>query len=184
MFLNEMSIKKSAIIAAAIFFLAILLGILHSFLDPSAGVVLLSELQPLVEKLMVLEEWQLVLFIFLNNSVKILAAILLGTLLSIFPIFFLLLNGYLIGLIAQHFGLALVLAGIVPHGIFEIPALLLGAGAGIHLGWIVFKRRDCLKDELIQALWLFLKVIVPLLLIASLVEVFLTPHILDTMIGY
>lgn len=171
---------RSRIIAASVLFLASLsLGVAHAALDPSVPETLLSELQPLAEALVSLGGWKLAAVIFLNNSVKILGSIVLGTLFGIFPILSLLANGYLLGIIAQYHGPTVFLVGILPHGIFEIPALLLGAGAGIHLGWVALRRRSELKDETSIALGMFVRIIIPLLLIATLIETFLTPFIMD-----
>lgn len=170
--------RSHVIIASSIFFFSIVLGMIHSALDPSVPEKILSELQPLAEALIALEGWKLAIIIFVNNSVKILGSIVLGIFFGLFPIFSLLVNGYLIGIIAQYHGSIVFLAGIVPHGIFEIPALLLGAGAGIHLGVTAIKKRDLLKEEITYSLKLFFKVIIPLLLAAALIETFLTPIIM------
>ena len=170
--------------ASLVFFSSIASGLVHAAIDPSIFKVVLSELQSLVEALMGLDDWELAVIIFLNNSIKVLAAMVLGIVFGVFPIFFLFVNGYLIGIIAQYYGPVIFLAGIVPHGIFEISALLLGAGAGISLGWTALKKRSELKTELNQSLIMFLKIVVPLLLVASLIETFITPMILDTAARY
>ncbi len=170
--------RSHIIIASLIFFSSLILGMIHSALDPSVSEKILLELQFLAESLIALEGWKLAIIIFVNNSVKILGSIILGIFFGLFPIFSLLVNGYLIGMIAQYYGPIVFLAGIVPHGIFEIPALLLGAGAGIRLGVIALKRRDRLKEETTHSLGLFFTIIIPLLLVAALIETFLTPIIM------
>ncbi len=171
---------RSRIVAALVLFLASLsFGIIHAILDPSLPEALLSELQPLAEALVSLGGWKLAAVIFINNGVKVLGSIVLGTLFAIFPILSLLANGYLLGIIAQYHGPTVFLVGILPHGILEIPALLLGAGAGIHLGWVSLRRRSELKEEMRTALSMFLRIILPLLLVAALIETFLTPFIMD-----
>lgn len=166
-------------IASLLFFSSLTVGLIHAAIDPSIPKEFLSELRPLAEALMNLDGWKLAVIIFVNNSVKVLGSIVLGIVFGIFPIFSLLANGYLIGIIAQYHGPVVFLAGIVPHGIFEIPALLLGAGAGIGLGWTAVKRRSELKADIDRSLKMFLKVVMPLLLMASLIETFITPLIID-----
>ena len=109
--------------------------------------------------------------IFLNNAFTCFLDILLGPLLGIFPMFSAVINGGLLGWFAQEEGLIVFLA-IVPHGIFEIPAFLLCAAIGLKLGREVFKRKGerHLKKEFNDSLWVFLHLVLPLLLIAALIE--------------
>jgi stage II sporulation protein M len=100
-------------------------GLLQSF-KQSLG--MLVDLPPL----------KLGLVIFLNNSLKTVAMIVLGAALAIYPSLSLIGNGYLIGIIAYiaHIkaGWGLFFASVIPHGIIEIPMVILGGAMGIHLG--------------------------------------------------
>lgn len=72
-------------------------------------------------------------------------------------------------------------AGLLPHGIFEIPAICLGAAMGIYLCKELIKKligRSELSSfggVFLSILRLFLWAAVPLLLIAALVEAYVTP---------
>jgi stage II sporulation protein M len=127
--------------------------------------------------------WQLALAIFLNNSVKTLAAILLGAVLGIVPAVFLLANGVALGvaltLSIESRGLAASLASIVPHGVVELPAVFLGTSIGLLLGTRAIERlrgrsETALGAEILLGLRYFCTVILPLLLLAALVEVYFT----------
>lgn len=109
--------------------------------------------------------------IFLNNAFTCFLEILLGPLLGIFPMFSAVINGGILGWFAQEEGLIVFLA-ILPHGVFEIPAFLLSAAIGLKLGREVFKRKGerHLKKEFNDGLWVFLHLVLPLLLIAALIE--------------
>jgi uncharacterized membrane protein SpoIIM required for sporulation len=109
--------------------------------------------------------------IFLNNAFTCFLDIILGPLLGIFPLFSAFINGGLIGWFAQEEGLIVFLA-IVPHGVFEIPAFLISAAIGLKLGREVLKRKEerHLKEELWNGLRVYLILIIPLLLIAALIE--------------
>lgn len=129
--------------------------------------------------------------IFLNNALKSILIIFSGALLAFIPIFFLVINGMIIGYLAvvqvkaDHLGL--LLKGILPHGIIEIPAIVLAAAFGIRLGTIVFKGlltmissrgRVAFLEEMRQ----FMKVVPALavllvvsLLIAAIIESTVTP---------
>ena len=109
--------------------------------------------------------------IFLNNAFACFLDIILGPLIGIFPMFSAFINGGLLGWFAQKEGLIVFLA-IVPHGIFELPAFLLSAAIGLRLGREVLKRKSerHLKKELGDGLKVFVILILPLLLIAALIE--------------
>lgn len=130
-----------------------------------------------------LSKFQLAAAIFLNNSAKTLLAILLGSVFGIIPLVLLLANGIALGVVfslsTQARGLWLSLLSIVPHGLLELPAVFLGTGIGLMLGTRVAKSLfretgTTFGVELIRGFKFFCTVIVPLLLIAALVEAFLT----------
>lgn len=84
--------------------------------------------------------WLLFLVIFFNNAIKSLLVIGLGAGFALFPLFFLVANGVVIGYLVAHpapgVTAADLAAALLPHGVIEIPAILLAAGYGIRLGWI------------------------------------------------
>jgi stage II sporulation protein M len=130
-----------------------------------------------------LSKLQLAGAIFLNNTLKTVLAILLGSVFGIIPVVFLLANGIALGVVfslsAQSRGVWLSLLSIVPHGILELPAVFLGTSIGLMIGTHVMKRlfrpsATTLGAELACALRFFCTVILPLLFIAALIEAFLT----------
>jgi stage II sporulation protein M len=96
---------------------------------------------------------------------------LLGLLMCGFPLFSAWLNGGVLGWVAHEEGLVVFLA-IVSHGIFELPAYLLSMAIGLRLAWEVFKRKEKrqLKMRLGEGLRVYFILIVPLLIIAALIE--------------
>jgi len=89
-------------------------------------------------------QWSFFGFIFLNNSIKGVLIIYLGLLAGILPVLFLLVNGMVIGylvhsLSSQGENLAdLVVRGLLPHGMIEIPALIIACAYGIRMGsWVI-----------------------------------------------
>jgi stage II sporulation protein M len=111
------------------------------------------------------------ILIFLNNAFKCFLNILLGPLIGIFPLFSAVINGGLLGWLAQEEGL-LVFLTIVPHGIFELPAYFLSVAIGLRLAREVFKRKEerQLKMKLGEGLRVYLILILPLLIVAALIE--------------
>ena len=126
---------------------------------------------------------QLAAAIFLNNSVKTLAAILLGLVIGIVPALFLVVNGVVLGVVlflsSHSRGVWPSLVSILPHGVLELAAVFLGTAIGLMLGDFVLKRLLRKSDakigaELGRALRFFSIVIVPMLLAAALIEAFVT----------
>ena len=121
--------------------------------------------------------FRLFLFILGNNLKTTFIVILSGILAGVSPILLAVFNGYVLGFIAGKAVGALgtsVLLRLLPHGIFEIPALILSLGVGLRLGMFIFKKRGKRKKELIHSfvnsLKVFFYIILPLLVIAAIIE--------------
>jgi len=130
---------------------------------------------------------QLAAAIFLNNSVKTLAAIFLGLAIGIVPALFLVINGVVVGAVlflsSHSRGIWPSLLSILPHGVIELAAVFLGTAIGLMLGDFVLKRllrkSDAkIRAELGRAMRFFSIVIVPMLLAAALIEAFVTTVII------
>lgn len=126
---------------------------------------------------------QLAAAIFVNNSVKTFAAILLGLGLGILPALFLVINGVVLGVVvylsSHSRGVWPSLLAILPHGVLELAAVFLGTAIGLLLGDLVLKRilrktEARIRPQLGHALRFFAVVILPMLLVAALIEAFVT----------
>ena len=87
-----------------------------------------------------------------------------------------LLTGAVLLVVTSQHGLLFAAASLVPHGIFEMSAYFLSAAFGL----VVFKVSDTPGSEPLRDAWKYgikklLYLIVPLVLVASVVEVFITP---------
>jgi len=92
----------------------------------------------LVEKTEGLNALELTAFIFTNNTLSGLLALAFGIFFGVFPIFTIILNGYVVGFVANHAvanGGGFILWRLLPHGIFEIPAIMISAGFGLKIGF-------------------------------------------------
>ena len=92
-------------------------------------------------------------------------------------------NGWLISFISvavvQEESLGVLLAGLLPHGIFELPALIMGEAAALSFGALtivalVSKKKDLLLPGLKQNLR-YLLIACALLLPAAIIETYVTP---------
>ena len=131
----------------------------------------------------------LLTLVFTNNAVKSFFAILLGVLFGVAPGLFVAVNGFIIGIfvveVEQEAGLAFAAAGLLPHGIIEIPAVLVSAAVGLRLGYELVRHiqgRGHIDREFKRGVRFFLRYLVPLLLLAAFVEAFLTPIVLELVI--
>jgi len=85
--------------------------------------------------------------IFINNAVKSIFIIYLGALFGVLPFLFLTVNGMVIGYLLQNvmnehggaYMLELVIKGLLPHGIIEIPAIIVASAYGLRFGALIWK---------------------------------------------
>jgi len=116
-------------------------------------------------------------FILKNNVSASFFGFILGVFVGIFPIINSLTNGLLLGYIYQKTS---VVAGyesiwlLLPHGIFELPAIFISLGMGLKLGMFVFTGRGNIKREFLRRLKMgfisFIVVVLPLLIVAAVIE--------------
>ena len=130
--------------------------------------------------------YELLFLIFLNNGLKIIIVAILGIFFGFVPILFLTLNGFLLGLVAKTIeettGWLSFWIGISPHGILEIPLLIIGGAVGLHLGnkfWDSLRKKEFqfLKTEIIKSVSFSLRFLLPIIFFAAFVEVFITQNL-------
>jgi stage II sporulation protein M len=110
---------------------------------------------------------------------------LLGLFFGIGPVIFLIINGYTIGnlisfasskVAVYKIGLA-----IIPHGIFEVPAILIASSYGLWWGvknYRKFRYKDSFRDDFSLPIKRYINIVIPLLLIGAFVEAYITPFII------
>lgn len=119
---------------------------------------------------------QTIFMIFSNNIYVSFLSIVLGVLFGLFPIITSISNGFIIGYVMNK---AVSIEGILtlwklfPHGIFELPAVIISLGIGLRLGTTLIFRNKKLKKDSAQALFVFLLIVTPLLICAAIIEGFL-----------
>jgi len=119
---------------------------------------------------------QMFVFIFQNNLKTAFFGMLFGIFFCVFPLLLTSFNGYVLGYVSKltikEEG-KLVLWKLLPHGIFELIAVFLSFAFGLKLGYVLLtskkKKKEFFKEFSI-ILEIFVYVIIPLLLIAALIE--------------
>ncbi|MEA2558013.1 MAG: hypothetical protein QOG88_1551, partial [Actinomycetota bacterium] len=118
--------------------------------------------------------------ILFNNVQVAFLAFAFGITLGIGTIYLLLQNSLLLGLLAGAFGSAgrgpEFWGLILPHGLLELTAICIAAGAGLRMGWAIVdpgdrSRRDALSQESTSAVIVVLGV-VPAFVLAAAIEGF------------
>jgi len=176
---------KYILIISGVFIVSVIAGLLLSLKDFGLQENYLEIFKNSFGWIKTLSPISIMLVIFLNNAVKSLFAIVLGAGFGIIPIIFVGGNGIILGLIANEVskqqGVIFVLAALVPHGIIEIPMILISAGLGLRLGFFMYislrgEKKD-MRSELAGSLRLYVRLIMPLLFVSAMIETFVTPVI-------
>jgi len=173
---------RNLILAASIFFVSLVLGML---IGQNTIEGLMRQLGAILEPLASTGKLTILLFliIFINNAVKALGIIFLGILLGLPTLLFIGLNGFILGGLGPALesvnGWRYVIASFVPHGVIEIPVILLAAALGLTVGmeslkWLV-RRESRVKLQLSNGLRVYVRWILPGLAVAAIIEVLVTP---------
>lgn len=118
---------------------------------------------------------QLSSYIFFNNLKSSLAGMIFGIFLGIPSILVALFNGYILGFVLNESvktnGI-FILWKLFPHGIFELTAVFISLGLGLRMGTqaLFNKKKDMLKKIFYDSLRVFLFIVIPLLIIAAIIE--------------
>ncbi len=183
--MTDKSIKPYIFTISLLFILSTLLGYQTAQLYPDKAQLVVKQTSEMFGFLKNLNSFYIFLFIFLNNSIKAFFTLILGFFFGIIPVIFIFGNGELIGvvisIVGKEAGFKEIIFGLLPHGIFEIPAVVIAASYGLWLGSKFYRRLRHKEPFMINfryALGRYFKVVLPLLFIAALVETFVTSAIL------
>ncbi len=178
-----MRYRNWVLIAAGLFLSGIAAGLA---MPESVSGLLAEDLAALRELGDILGPFKLstALFIYLKNVSALLFSFVLSPILCLFPILALTVNGWLIGfvsvIIVEQQSLGFLLGGLLPHGILELPALIIGEAAALSFGARVMmaaispSRRNQLKPHFLQ-MSRYLVLAFALLLPAAIIETYVTP---------
>lgn len=179
-----MSYKRWLFVATFLFGVGLALGLA----TPTGIVGLLSEdiaaLEELTDRLARLPQPSVLAIIFIKNVSALLISFVLSPIFCLIPAVALIFNGWLLGLVSitvvQEKSLGYLLVGLLPHGILELPALIMGEAVAFSFGTAVIKAlfrkegRNLLLSNLKQNFRYFI-VALTLLLPAAIIETYLTP---------
>lgn len=192
----EKNLKSTFHFCLAFFVIMIILNAMLFLNDPQLSQSYFNELQALFNEKEFLDGSGIELWfgIFFNNLIASGISILMGVIPFVFlPMFSLASNAIIIGLMGavyQSNGVGWIpfLVGILPHGVLEIPALVLGVTLGVHICLKLVKTilRRSFKGELKQAfigcMRIYILWMVPLFFIAAFIETFMTPILFNAFV--
>jgi stage II sporulation protein M len=175
-------IRYSVYAIASLMAFAFLLGAVVAVAMPAETAKLLELVASEFAPYQSLKSLDLMVSLFLHNAFVCLLMAALGLGLGLVPLLIAFDNGLVLGIVAGaaagEKGLLITLAAISPHGVIELPCMVLSAAIGLHLGYSVlqalFKRPVSLAAEVRDAGLVFLFWLLPLLLAAAFVESYVT----------
>ena len=141
---------------------------------------ILNLIKDLISRTEGLDTLNLIRFIFINNLKSSFFAMFFGIFFGIIPLIITVVNGYVLGFVANKTVSGegyLILWRLLPHGIFELPAVLISVALGLKLGSFLFISKNKNWKEFWE--WLkdcfrvFVFIVIPLLVIAGIIEGFL-----------
>jgi len=146
--------------------------------------ILIQQTLEYMKNIITTNNFDLFIRIFLNNVFVWFLIVLSGFLLSIFWIFLVLWNIFIVWVILtisiEKVGVYHSLLAILPHWILEISAILLSLSLSFKITYLIIKKIWNWKN--IKVLWEFKRIllffvwfVLPLFLIAAFVESFITP---------
>ncbi len=150
----------------SLFMLSIIIGVINA---DNLKDLINPILEDIIDKTENLNTLQLIIYIFINNTITSFIGILLGIFLGIMPLITTISNGIILGYVMER---TVQIAGIaeiwrlLPHGIFELPAVFISLGLGIKLGFApllnyfnYYKKRNKLLFSLPFFIALFLSIL-------------------------
>jgi uncharacterized membrane protein SpoIIM required for sporulation len=188
--IRQKVVVRNLAVAAGIFFVSLALGTLF-------GRSLAEELMGLLGGILGFSaptaglSFLLFLGVFINNAVKALGLVFLGILLGVPSVLAIGLNGFILGgfgaVLEPANGWTYVIASFVPHGVVEIPVILLAAALGLTLGTESFKwllrRESHMKSRMSDCLRVYVRLTLPGLAVAAIIEAFITPLVIGLVSG-
>jgi stage II sporulation protein M len=164
----------------AVFLLGVPVG--YAMYDQVEG-MMLPAIKQLKEMIVQESGFETALSIFFNNFKVSIYLVVAGTLL-LPTVFIMFSNGFLVGFIIKYLqikdmGPLFFLKGIIPHGIFELPALFIAGGIGLRIGVSFLsldnkKRTKDVSKSIREAAAIQVLVVTPLLLLAAFIETYIS----------
>lgn len=174
------------IVAVGLFLLFLAIGYLIASSNPQRAAQSIAGSVSGFRYLRNFPPFELFILIFFNNSIIALLMILFGFFLGLVPLYLIYTNALLVGYVAALVSIRIspleAIAGLLPHGIFELTGILTAAGYGLWLGVIFIKSlqgKAVFGEAFRFALKRYAVFVLPILFLAAFIEAFITPRIIQ-----
>lgn len=180
-----MSYKRWLLVATVIFGISILTGLVAS---PDILSEDIADFEEIVELLAEMPQSAVFIFILFKNGFALLLSFALSPILCLAPLAALTVNGWLLAVVGttvvQQESFGVLLAGLLPHGIFEIPAFIMAEAAALSFGATVLralfrKEKRGLVIPSFKQNARYIAIALVLLLPAAAIETFITPLLMN-----
>jgi len=172
---NYIKESKNFIYAAIIIF--VVFALIGFFVPVPADIKaqIMDYIQKIIQKTEGLGGFGLITYIFANNIQSSFTGMVFGIVLGIFPVIGSIANGYMVGFVSAMSANAAGIGSLwrlFPHGIFELPAIFISFGLGIKFGTFFYDKnaKETFLSYLRNSLRVFIFVVIPLLIIAAIIE--------------
>jgi len=172
----DRTIKPYISILTLIFSVAFLAGVLA----PSSTRLQMTEaFQVVADNYRGLAGGKLFFTLLLHNVMATIFVLITGVIVGIIPTFAIGANGFVLGVVyrqtAEMVGYSKAALKVLPHGVFELPALLIAASYGLWLGVTVVrkmrgKESTLLRFNIEHAFRRYFTIVFPLLIVAAGIE--------------
>lgn len=187
------NLAKLTLIMGLVFLATAVISWLYFLLNPDLSKDLMQEILAMFDaKDLVNAEGNISAYgLIMNNLQACLISILLGFIPFLFlPMISLLFNAFIIGIMGsfmQTAGMSVLtfLAGIIPHGIFELTALFLSMAMGVFACLQIIRKIRGKLDDLtpvtlmLPLLRVYILIVLPFIIIAGFIEAYITPLIMN-----
>ena len=165
--------KKFIFGIAILFFISVIVGFLYQPVEVVD--MILKYIEDILARTEGMASLELIIFIFFNNIQGGFFGMIFGIIFGIFPIIATFANGYIVGYVSSSVvsssGVG-SLVNLLPHGIFELPAIFISFGLGLKLGTFAFYKSKAkhFREFFVNSLRVFVFIVLPLLIIAAIIE--------------
>ncbi|NGM68825.1 stage II sporulation protein M [Natronolimnobius sp. AArcel1] len=131
-------------------------------------------------------------FFIVNNTQAFLMAIAGALTVGLLTAFVMIFNGVIVGNVgasaANEIGIDFIIVGLLPHGIFELPAIFIAAGVGFQIVYrfgqrVIGSRERFFTKSYVARTIAFVLFAWLLLVLAAFVEAYVTPALLEALFG-
>ena len=188
----QRDMRRLPLIFAGLFFLFCLIGYAVCTASPQLTEAVVDYFNRMLSDSGLADEAGNISFVgmLMNNWFAMVFTILYGFVPFLFlPVFSLLVNGALLGVMASYYmthgmSMLLFLAGILPHGVLELPALVLSIACGAYLCRNMCRlavsspQRIPMVELLGDLLRVLVLLVAPMVVAAAFIECYITPVIM------